>query len=227
VSGHGWVTPLPGGAKAKCGGPGLCAECAQEQAQQQPGDLGARELRAALALGPMGLHLVIHPGAGYTVTDKPGESSETSVQLRAIDDVEHYIAGCQATAAAKSAEQRKPRVGDVVHYVSHGTPVRGDGTQAYTSQCRAAIVTEVTRTEVNERNPAGDGTFREAAGLCVLNPDGIFLKGGLLFDDGQGNPGDPDCPHAAYHGQPHRYCPGCSYTEPAWQGGTWHWADHE
>ncbi|GLW91788.1 hypothetical protein [Actinokineospora globicatena] len=55
----------------------------------------------------------------------------------------------------------KPSVGRIVHYVSHGTPPRPDGTQAYTAQCRAAIVTQV-----NE-----DGTV----GLCVLNPTGMFF----------------------------------------------------
>lgn len=30
MSGHGWVTPLPSGAKARCGGPGLCPVCAAE-----------------------------------------------------------------------------------------------------------------------------------------------------------------------------------------------------
>lgn len=28
--GHGWVTPLPHGEKARCGGPGLCPQCATE-----------------------------------------------------------------------------------------------------------------------------------------------------------------------------------------------------
>jgi hypothetical protein len=31
TSGHGHVTPLPDGAKARCGGPALCAACAAEQ----------------------------------------------------------------------------------------------------------------------------------------------------------------------------------------------------
>lgn len=34
-SGHGWVYPLPGGAKARCGGPALCQECARDLAQKQ------------------------------------------------------------------------------------------------------------------------------------------------------------------------------------------------
>jgi len=33
---------------------------------------------------------------------------------------------------------QKPSVGRVVHYVSHGTPVRVDGTQAFYPRCRAA-----------------------------------------------------------------------------------------
>jgi hypothetical protein len=28
---HGWVRPLPGGAKARCGGPGICPHCQREQ----------------------------------------------------------------------------------------------------------------------------------------------------------------------------------------------------
>lgn len=31
MSSHGWVTPLPGGAVARCGGPGMCAHCMAEQ----------------------------------------------------------------------------------------------------------------------------------------------------------------------------------------------------
>lgn len=37
----------------------------------------------------------------------------------------------------------RPSVGRIVHCVSHGSPVREDGTQAYASKCRAAIVTDV------------------------------------------------------------------------------------
>jgi hypothetical protein len=55
----------------------------------------------------------------------------------------------------------RPTVGRIVHYVSHGTPPRSDGSQTFTSQCRAAIVTEV-----------GDN---DIVGLCVVNPGGLFF----------------------------------------------------
>lgn len=56
---------------------------------------------------------------------------------------------------------QKPSVGRIVHYVSYGTP-GGE----YKSECRAAIVTEVTE------HPDADGTV----GLCVMNPTGLFLN---------------------------------------------------
>lgn len=78
-----------------------------------------------------------------------------------------------------------PAVGRVVHYVSHGTPPRPDGTQAFRSVCRAATVTEV------------DPDDRERVGLCVQNPSGTFFHplalGGSVHaepvDDGQMPPG--------------------------------------
>lgn len=62
-----------------------------------------------------------------------------------------------------------PSVGRVVHYVSYGTP-KGE----YTSQCRAATVTEVGE----------DGHV----GLAVVNPTGLFFHplaagGGCGYDD--------------------------------------------
>jgi hypothetical protein len=59
-----------------------------------------------------------------------------------------------------------PAVGRIVHYVSHGTPVREDGTQAFAPQCRAAIITEVTE------HPDADGTVS----LAVMNPTGTFFN---------------------------------------------------
>lgn len=75
--------------------------------------------------------------------------------------------------ASQSARPPVPSVGRIVHYVSHGTPVRADGSQAYTSQCRAAIVTAV-------HGPAVDPATLEDSpmydvGLAVLNPTGMFF----------------------------------------------------
>lgn len=61
----------------------------------------------------------------------------------------------------------KPTVGRIVHYVSYGTP-GGE----YTSECRAAIVTEVT-----------ESGFGALAGLCVLNPTGQFFNRAVEQDE--------------------------------------------
>ena len=70
--------------------------------------------------------------------------------------------------------EQTPSVGRIVHYVSHGTPIREDGTQAFTAKCRAAIVSEVDEAEA----------FR--VGLVVLNPTGHFFhaldSGGCMAD---------------------------------------------
>lgn len=55
----------------------------------------------------------------------------------------------------------QPSVGRIVHYVSYGTP-GGE----YTSQCRAAVITEVTDCDAH----------MDCVGLCVLNPTGQFFK---------------------------------------------------
>ena len=55
----------------------------------------------------------------------------------------------------------KPSVGDMVHYVSYGTP-GGE----YGQECRAAKVTEV---------PSGV-PGPQTVGLCVFNPTGIFFN---------------------------------------------------
>lgn len=54
-------------------------------------------------------------------------------------------------------------VGDVVHYRSHGSPIRADGTQVHKPRCRAAFVT--------------DQLSDYLCTLFVVNPAGIF------FDD--------------------------------------------
>lgn len=58
---------------------------------------------------------------------------------------------------------QRPSVGRIVHYVSHGTPVRSDGSQAFPASCRAALITEV--------DPGDPGRV----GLTVLNPGGQFF----------------------------------------------------
>jgi len=118
----------------------------------------------------------------------------------------------------------KPTVGRIVHYVSHGTPVRQDGSQAFTSECRAAIITEVQSRIVGDRAVIDV----ERVGLAVLNPTGVFLHsiaaGGCAYHDGAEQPGLPDCPNAEGHGSPFRYCT-CGWIEASFQGGTWHWPE--
>lgn len=93
-----------------------------------------------------------------------------------------------------------PSVGRIVHYVSHGTPVRADGTQAFPAKCRAAIITEVGDwpegiSEADKPNIA------VPVGLCVLNPTGMFF-------------------HSIADG-------GCLQSVLGREGGTWHWPERE
>ena len=75
---------------------------------------------------------------------------------------------------------RGVRIAGVVHYVSHGTPLRPDGSQAFTSRCRAATITEVDQ----------DST---RVGLMVANPTGLFfhslVDGGCQYEPGYGPDG--------------------------------------
>jgi hypothetical protein len=72
--------------------------------------------------------------------------------------------------------EQQPSVGRIVHYVSHGTPVQVDGTQRYTSQCRAAVITSI-------------GDDPEIVGLAVLNPTGMFFHEAVAFWEPE-EPGD-------------------------------------
>lgn len=56
------------------------------------------------------------------------------------------------------------QVGDIVHYVSYGTP-KGE----FTSQCRAAIVTEI-------HGP-------ETVSIAVINPTGVFFGTAASFSE--------------------------------------------
>lgn len=92
------------------------------------------------------------------------------------------------------SEPQIPSVGRIVHYVSYGTP-GGE----YTSQCRAAIITEVVPIEGADAAQAEvenwDEDQRCRVSLAVLNPTGMFFNTGLWQDEA------------------HK------------RGGTWHWPE--
>lgn len=81
--------------------------------------------------------------------------------------------------------EQKPSVGRVVHYVSYGSPVRPDGTQAYASECRAATITEVVE------------DYDQVVGLCVLNPSGLFFH--PISDGGSGYDGSAQPAGGTWH----------------------------
>lgn len=116
---------------------------------------------------------------------------------------------------------QQPSVGRIVHYVSHGTPTQPDGTQAYTSVCRAAIVTAVDSYQPPQDT---DEVFVGHVDLCVLNPEGMFFNRGARQDNGGETQGDPDCPQKEIHGNPFRYC-SCGWVEASLKVGTWHWPE--
>jgi hypothetical protein len=93
----------------------------------------------------------------------------------------------EATYVRLSAVQR-PTVGRIVHYVSHGTPRREDGTQAYESECRAAVVTYVplylSAEPVDGCANGTDGMWEVC--LAVLNPTGMFFDQGVSYDPSGG-----------------------------------------
>lgn len=66
----------------------------------------------------------------------------------------------------------RPTVGRVVHYVSYGTP-GGE----YISECRAAIITEVSK---NINHPEHGMPY---VGLCVLNPTGMFFNQDVYYSE--------------------------------------------
>lgn len=63
----------------------------------------------------------------------------------------------------------KPTVGRTVHYVSYGTP-GGE----YSSECRAAIITEVSKVSPSD-----------TVGLAVINPTGAFFNRTVFQDEGE------------------------------------------
>lgn len=66
----------------------------------------------------------------------------------------------------------EPSVGRIVHYRSWGTPPREDGTQAFTPECRAAIISGVNRPE-------------NTVDITVFNPTGLFFNRNVEYDEGK------------------------------------------
>lgn len=120
--------------------------------------------------------------------------------------------------------EQNPSVGRAVHYVSHGSPIRADGSQAFTSRCRAATVTEVgqwiavsikqppsfDRSEGRPIREVEEWFFDDALAMKVENPTGLFFNTGVRYDpamqDGTPVGSDPDLCDCRAHG-----------------AGTWHW----
>lgn len=67
----------------------------------------------------------------------------------------------------------RPTIGRIVHYKSYGTP-KGE----YTPECRAAIITAINRTTLED--PMG----RFEVSLTVLNPTGMFFNENVMMDEG-------------------------------------------
>lgn len=97
--------------------------------------------------------------------------------------------------------EQKPSVGRIVHYVSYGSPVRPDGSQVFTSECRAAVVTGV-----HGEDPVPEHGV-PYVDLFVMNPTGVFLNRDVLYDEG----GISDTPGAP--------------ESRSYEGGSWHWPE--
>ncbi|OKI19322.1 hypothetical protein [Streptomyces sp. CB03911] len=76
----------------------------------------------------------------------------------------------------------RPKVGDVVHYYSHGSPVLYDGSQRYPSKPRAAMITDVPAYLVAEPYDGCPNGMRDhedrpmwLVSLAVLNPTGVHF----------------------------------------------------
>lgn len=86
---------------------------------------------------------------------------------------------------------QQPSVGRMVHYVSYGTP-GGE----YTSQCRAAVITEVGEYPPGKENDEeAKANIAVPVGLAVFNPEGMFFNRGVM------------------------------QSEEGGEGGTWHWPE--
>lgn len=121
---------------------------------------------------------------------------------------------------------QKSSVGRMVHYVSYGSPLRADGSQAFTSQCRAATITEVgqwiavathepvsfDRSEGRPIREVEQWFFDDALALEVANPTGTFFNLGVRYD--------PAMRDGMPVGVGTDLCDGREHA-----GGTWHWPE--
>jgi hypothetical protein len=74
----------------------------------------------------------------------------------------------------------RPSVGRVVHYVSHGTPVREDGSQAFESTCRAAIIAGIPYPD--------EPDIADSVDLTVFNPTGLFFHAACPHEEPEDGP---------------------------------------
>jgi hypothetical protein len=82
----------------------------------------------------------------------------------ALDLINHF----KFRSLTRGRTNMKPTIGRIVHYQAYGTP-KGE----YPSVPRAAVVTELARTESGEL----------AVSLCILNPTGMFFTRGVEYSE--------------------------------------------
>lgn len=125
-----------------------------------------------------------------------------------------------------------PLVGDWVHYVAHGTPIREDGTQAYPSACRAAMITEVGAWVADPGDPHDLCQFFDRAvdhlesSLGLSNDLVAELQS--WTDQGQRIRLEkwlPDACHLDIRNPTGGFFKVCLYDKERTAGGTWHWPD--
>lgn len=128
---------------ARCGGPAICPDCARDAHR---GEEGAP----------------VHP-----VTSNPNDGMSYLTMAQPL------VNPGLTTTTYTITSPPSPRICQLVHYMSEGSPVLADSTQKYPSLCRAAIITQVA-----PGNPS-------LLGLCVLNPAGVFFNVAVPHDEGR------------------------------------------
>lgn len=186
------------------------ADCFQVRGVFRRGDAGrfdAAELR----------ELVMAFLADHGVeVDRPGQLEAFCFNYEPGIDLdkarEQAAADMAASVAPLKLIEQTPHVNALVHYVSHGTPPRADGSQAFRSVCRAAIVAEVN-------GPGARASYGiPGVTLCVLNPTGLFFQT-VAYD-----PGTFTGPERT--AKPGEGLPLITCADLEFKPGTWHWESH-